>query len=396
MNASDPNEKRPVYLDGFASLPLAAEARCAMLAVWEQPGNAGSPNGAGERAARIITDARTAIADLIGAVPGEVVFTSGATEANNLAVIGAARALRRAEPHRRRILVSAIEHKAVLEPALQLKADGFFVDVVPVTPSGTIELDALRVMATQDLALASVMFANNELGTIQPIKEASEIVHAVGGMIHSDAAQAFGKVPIDVFDLDVDYLSLSAHKSYGPMGIGALYVAASAPTPDPQLFGGGQQSGVRPGTEPVPLIAGFGAAAVVAKAALDGGGDVSAELLCVLLDELREGQLRFSIASGDAPRIPGGVAIALNETDGDALCAQLAPNVSISTGSACTSGQLRTSHVLEAIGLSGHEARSVIRLFCNRYNTVDEMRWAAHQIVDAARRCSLATGGFHQ
>ncbi|RDD72742.1 cysteine desulfurase family protein [Paracoccus versutus] len=393
------NEKqgeKPIYLDGFSTLPLAPAARDAMLAVWEQPGNAGSPNGSGERAARIIADGRAAVADLIGAAPGEITFTSGATEANNLVMMGAARAIRRSEPVRRRILISAIEHKAVIEPARELKGEGFIVETVPVTSSGVVDLDALHRMAKDDLAFASIMFVNNELGTVQPIRGACEIVHAVGGRMHSDAAQAFGKVPLDVADLDIDYLSLSSHKSYGPMGIGALYVAAGTPRPNAQLFGGGQQSGLRPGTEPVALIAGFGAAALVAKTALADGSAHGSEVLAVLLDELRKNQVRFLIPSNQAPRVPGGVALLLPGTDGDALCARLASKVSISTGSACTSGQIRTSHVLESIGISDQEARSVIRIFCNNYNTVDEIRLAARLIADAVQRCTLATGGHHQ
>lgn len=393
---SEQQGENPVYLDGFATLPLAPAARKAMLAVWDQPGNAGSPNGSGERAAQIVAAGRAAVADLIGATPGEITFTSGATEANNLAMMGVARAIRQIEPNRRKILISAIEHKAVIEPARELKREGFIVETIPVTSSGVIDLDALKRMSKDDLALASAMLINNELGTIQPIGEACEIVHAVGGRMHSDAAQAVGKVHLDVADLDIDYLSLSGHKAYGPMGIGALYVAAGALKPNAQLFGGGQQSGLRPGTEPVALIAGFGAAALVAKSSLADGSAHGAELLTVLLDELRKNQVRFLIPSSHAPRVPGGIALLLPGTDGDALCARLASKVSISTGSACTSGQIRTSHVLESIGLSEHDARSVVRIFCNRYNTVDEVRLAARLIADAVRRSSLATGGLHQ
>lgn len=396
MNIGASDQKKPIYLDGFASLPLAQEARDAMLSVWDNPGNAGSPNAPGERAAHVIANARFAIGDLIGAAPGEIVFTSGATEANNLAMLGATRSLRRVEPHRRRILISAIEHKSVIEPARHLEADGLVVDVVPVTSSGVIDLAALSKMAGPDLLLASVMLVNNELGTVQPVKEACEIIHAVGGLFHSDAAQAVGKLYVDVADLDVDFLSLSAHKCYGPMGVGALYIAAGTPKPDAQSFGGGQQGGIRPGTEPVPLIAGFGAAAHAAKSALAEIKSHSHELLAVLLDELERGQLRFSIVSNNAERVPGGVALAILDTDGDALCAHLASDVAISTGSACTSGQIRTSHVLEAIGFTQQSARSVIRIFCSHYNTLDEVRTAARQIVAAARRCRLATGEVHQ
>lgn len=386
----------PIYLDGFSTLPLAPEAQTAMVSAWSKPGNAGSPNAAGERAARIVADGRAAVATLIGAAPDEIIFTSGATEANNLALLGAARAIAREVPQRRRILLSAIEHKAVIEPVRQLEAEGFVTTIVPVTQSGVIDLAALRALAGNDIALGSVMLVNNELGTIQPVAQAAQIIHEAGGLVHCDAAQAAGKIPIDVIDLDVDYLSLSAHKCYGPMGIGALYVSAAATRPDAQLFGGHQQGGLRSGTEPVPLIAGFGAAARLAEANLQTDADHGNGLLGMLLDEMRRAQLRFSIVSGDAERIAGGAAIAISDADGDILSALLARTVAISTGSACTSGQIRTSHVLEAIGFSEKKARSVIRLFCNRYTGEQEIRTAAEQIVEAVHRCGLATGDVRQ
>lgn len=386
----------PIYLDGFSTMPLAPEAQAAMLSAWSKPGNAGSPNAAGERAARIVADGRAAVATLIGAAPDEIIFTSGATEANNLALLGAARAIAREAPQRRRILLSAIEHKAVIEPVRHLEAEGFVATIVPVTPSGVIDLTALRALAGKDIALGSVMLVNNELGTIQPVAQAAQIIHQAGGLVHCDAAQAVGKIPVDVIDLDVDYLSLSAHKCYGPMGIGALYVSAAATRPDAQLFGGHQQGGLRSGTEPVPLIAGFGAAARLAEANLATDAEHGNSLLGLLLDELRRRQLRFSIVSGDAERVAGGAAIAIPDADGDMLSSLLASRVAISTGSACTSGQIRVSHVLEAIGFSEQKARSVIRIFCSRYTREQEIRTAADQIVEAFHRCSLATGEVHQ
>jgi cysteine desulfurase len=386
----------PIYLDGFATLPLAPEAQAAILAAWSRPGNAGSPNAAGEHAARIVADGRSAVAALIGAAPDEVIFTSGATEANNLAIFGAARALARLHPGRRRLLLSAIEHKAVLEPAHHLEAEGFSVTIVPVDHTGTIDLDALRTLASNDVLLASIMLVNNELGTVQPVAEAAAIIHDAGGFIHCDASQAVGKIPVDVLSLDVDYLSLSAHKCYGPMGIGALYISASAVKPDAQLFGGNQQNGYRSGTEPVPLIAGFGEAARLASATLNTDALHCDHLLSTLLDHLRERQLRFKIVSGNAARVPGGAAIAIAGIDSDMLSTLLTSQVSISTGSACTSGQIKISHVLEAIGLTELEARSVIRLFCNRYTSEDEILAAADHITAAVARSTLVTGDIHQ
>lgn len=386
----------PIYLDGFATLPLADEARAAMLAVWERPGNAGSPNASGERAARIIADARTDVGALIGATASEIIFTSGATEANNLAVLGVATATRSVSA-RRRIVVSAVEHKAVLEPAAALAAEGFEVAIAPVDAHGRLDLEALATLLDENVLLVSVMLVNNETGVIQPVAEVAALAHSVGAYVHSDAAQAAGKIAIDVAALDVDYLSLSAHKCYGPMGVGALYVAAGMPAPVPLMRGGGQQSGIRPGTEPVPLIAGFGAAARAAIDHLARSQTLGpAALIGRLLDGLASRQLRFTRITGDHAVVPGSAAITIDGVDGDSLCAQLAREVSLSTGSACTSGQIRISHVLEAMGFSEINARSVVRIFCDRTLTDTEIDCAADAIVASIRRSRLATGEVRQ
>jgi cysteine desulfurase len=386
----------PIYLDGFATLPLAPESRDAMLAVWEQPGNAGSPNASGERAARTIADGRAEVAALIGAAPSEIIFTSGATEANNLALLGVAQRARALFPGRRQIIVSAIEHKAVLEPARILAEQGFTLDIVPVDANGRLDLDALARLIGDDLLLASIMLVNNETGVIQQVGDAAALVHAAGGLIHSDAAQAAGKIPIDVLDLDVDYLSLSAHKCYGPMGVGALYVAAHAPKPMPLVHGGGQQDAMRPGTEPVALIAGFGAAARTAKMSLASDCNHGEALVAALLNGLAQRQLRPRRITGDAPVVPGSAALQLAGVDAERLCASVARDVSLSTGSACTSGQIKRSHVLEAIGYSEEDASEVIRIFCHRYQDTCDIAVAVDRIVAAANRSRLAAGDVHQ
>lgn len=386
----------PIYLDGFATLPLAPEANAAMSDAWSLPGNAASPHGAGERAAWIIARARAEVAALIGAAPSEIVFTSGATEANNIAIVGSARAAQGAGGGRRRLIVSAVEHKAVLEPAEALAQEGFEVVLAPVDSFGRLDLDRYAALLDQDTLLVSVMAVNNETGIIQPVAEAAALARSAGALIHCDAAQAAGKIPLDVDELDVDYLSLSAHKCYGPMGVGALYVAASAPTPQPIQFGGGQQAGVRPGTEPVALIAGFGEAARIARERLDEDRRHGTRLADLLLSQLGDRQLRFSRVTGDWPVVPGSFAIALDGVDADQLCLMLARTVHLSTGSACTSGQLRTSHVLEAMGLSEERARTVVRAFCTRYIEDHDISVAAEQIAAAATRSRLATGGLRQ
>lgn len=386
----------PIYLDGFASLPLAPEAKEAMLSAWTTPGNAGSPNLAGEHAARTIEEGRQSVAELIGASPAEITFTSGATEANNLAVVGAARAARRYAPNRNRIVVSAIEHKAVLEPAFALRSEGFNVDIVPVDAHGRLDMNAFAQLVDDDLLLASVMLVNNETGVVQPVAEAAALAHQSGALFHTDAAQAAGKIDIDVFDLDVDYLTLSAHKCYGPMGIGALYVSSAAPKPSPLVLGGGQQGGIRPGTEPVALIAGFGAAAKVARDRLARDGAHCKSLIELLLQSLRLRQLRFRLITGDAETVPGSASLQLLAVDADELCARIAPKVSLSTGSACTTGQIKPSHVLESIGLSDVEARGVVRILCNRYQEKEEILEAASYIAEAYSPSRLATGEVPQ
>jgi cysteine desulfurase len=384
---------KPIFLDGFSTLPLAPEAREAMFDAWDAPGNGGSANLAGERAARLIGSGRQAVAELIGAAPNEIIFTSGATEANNLALLGLSAA---APAHRRKVVVSAVEHKSVLEPARMLTERGFEVVFAPVDKHGRLDLAKFDALCGDGLFLASIMMVNNETGVIQPVKEAATIAHEHGGLFHSDAAQAVGKIAIDVMGFDIDYVSLSAHKCYGPMGVGALYVSAAAPPPSPLMFGGGQHGGLRPGTEPVALIAGFGAAARVAIERRASDESHVSSVVTALLQGLADRQLRFRRITDGRSVVPGSAAISIDGVDADALCLAVAHDVSISTGSACNSGQVTTSHVLDAIGFSKSEARTVVRFLCNRYTSVPEAAAAAEHIAGAAARSRLATGEVRQ
>lgn len=386
----------PIFLDGFATLPLAPEAREAMLDAWALPGNAGSPNASGERAAQIIANARADIAALIGAAPAEIIFTSGATEANNLAILGIAHLDIAQSAGRHRIVVSSVEHKAVLEPAYILAGQGFEVVVIPVDRHGRIDLRRLEALVDERTLLVSVMMVNNETGVVQPVSQAASIAHAAGALFHTDAAQAVGKIAINVLDFEVDYLSLSAHKCYGPMGVGALYCAASAPAPKPLIYGGGQQNAVRPGTEPVALIAGFGAAAKVAMTSLSVDASRGRAFIGALLDRLAQHQIRFERITGNRPVVPASAAISIQGISGDDLCAMVARHVSLSTGSACSSGQLKTSHVLEKMELSDDDARSVIRIYCHRYLTENDVEAAATHIIAAVARSRVATGEVRQ
>ena len=220
--------------------------------------------------------------------------------------------------------------------------------------------------------------------------EIAALTHKAGALLHCDAAQAVGKIDCDVQAIDADYLSISSHKLYGPMGAGALFCAASAPRPEPLTFGGGQQSGLRPGTEPVALIAGFGAAALVAARHLAIDAVSNAKLISRLLAGLTDRQVRYTIIGKDRLRVPGGAAIALDGIDAEMVCTMLARTVQLSTGSACSAGQIVTSHVLDAMGFSYDQAREVVRIKCNRYNSFDEIDMAAQIIAQAVARAKFA------
>lgn len=377
---------KPIYLDGFATMPLADEAREAMIAAWMSPANAGSPHILGEHAAVAVFEARTAVADLIGASAAEIVFTSGATEANNLALIGVARWAIETRSLKRRIVVSAVEHKAVLEPAHRLKGLGFDVVVAPVDGRGVVDCSALSALVDESTLLVSVMVANNETGVLQPISEVVAICRDRGALVHCDGAQAAGKIPLDVVELDVDYLSLSSHKMYGPAGVGALYVSATAPTPRPLQFGGGQQNGIRPGTEPVPLLVGFGVAARLGHSRLAADGDYGRQLAVRLLAKLDEHQVGYRQTTNGAPTLPGSLSLAVLGVDADDLIMQLKNKVCISTGSACNSGQIIPSHVLISMGISQEDARSVFRIYCNRYLSDHDIDVASAFIAAACLR----------
>ena len=368
----------PIYLDGLSTTPLAPAARDAMLDAWSQPGNPGSPHAAGGRAAAIVEEGRARVAELIGASPAEVFLTSGATEADNLAITGVALAALAGASTRRRVIVSAVEHKAVLAPAVRLRDLGFVVDVAPVDANGVVDLDALRALIGDDTLLVSVMAANNETGVLQPVAAVAALAHERGALFHCDAAQAVGKVQLDVFDMNVDYLSASSHKMYGPGGIGALYVSATAPRPAPLVLGGGQERGLRAGTEPTALVAGFGAAAVLAGTRIDSDGEHADRLLGMFLLELSRCDVGLSVNGHGVKRLPGAASLTISGSDAQSIAQALSSQVMLSTGSACTSGQINTSHVLAAMGLDADRRRSTLRVHFNRYSIEAEA-------VDAAQ-----------
>ncbi len=391
--AQDPSRPRvrvPIYLDYHASTPCDPRVVEAMLPFFaEIYANPSSSHCSGREAARAVANARERVAGVMGATPGEIAFTSGATESNNLAILGAARA---APSVRRRVLASAVEHKAVIEPMAALARMGFEFVSIPVESDGRIDLGALASLVDERTALVSVQAANNEIGTLQPVSEIAQIVHRTGALFHCDAAQALGRIPIDVSAWDVDLLSLSGHKGYGPKGIGALFVRGGirlAPI-EPLFYGGGQEHELRPGTLNVPGIVGLGCACEIVRS------DLTAESLRVarLRDRLEQriiGNIpRVCINGSTARRLPGNSSLLLPETDADAIIANL-PDVTISSGSACTSGAIEPSHVLTAIGLSRSAARRTIRIGIGRFTMDCDIDRSAYRITETIRRVAALT-----
>jgi cysteine desulfurase len=347
-----------VYLDWNATTPLRRDAQAAMAAAWELPGNPSSVHGEGRQARRLVEQARGGVAEAVGALPRNVVFTSGGTEANVLALTPG---LRRAPGLPvQRLLASAIEHASVLAGG-RFSADA--VGTVGVTRSGLVDLDRLRAaLADGPPALVSVMLANNETGAVQPVAEAAEIVHAAGGLLHVDAIQAFGRIPFDMATLNADLMTLSAHKIGGPKGVGALVLAEGLTGLQPLLRGGGQELSRRAGTENVTGIVGFGAAV---KAALE-----SLENDAVRLGGLRnrlEGGLRETpgaiVFSESAPRLSNTTLFTVPGLKAEtAVIGFDLAGIAVSSGSACSSGKVQPSHVLQAMGFPPEIAQGAVRL----------------------------------
>jgi len=347
-----------VYLDWNATTPLRSEARAAMEAAWDVGGNPSSVHAEGRQARRLVEEARSAVANAVGALPRNVVFTSGGTEANALALKPGLR--RGAGPATERLVVSAIEHTSVL-------AGGRFspeaIGIVGVTRSGVLDIAQLRAaIEGKPPALVSIMLANNETGALQPLREAAEIVHAAGGVLHVDAIQALGKVAFDVSALEADLLTLSAHKIGGPKGIGAVVLAEGLQGFEPLLRGGGQELGRRAGTENVAGIAGFGAAVKAAMAALEGDAVRFEELR----NRLEQGLLRTTgtiVFSRDVRRLPNTTLFTIPRLKAEtAVIGFDLAGIAVSSGSACSSGKVQPSHVLQAMGFGPEIAQGAVRL----------------------------------
>jgi len=384
---------KPLYLDYHATTPVDPRVLDEMLPFFtERFGNPHSKQHAWGWDARDAADkAREQIAALINASANEITFTSGATESNNLAIKGAVETLRSRGNH---IVTVATEHKSVLDVCRQFGTQGFEVTVLGVNADGLIDLDELRRVLTPGTVLVSVMAANNEIGTLQPMAEIGAIVHAHGALLHTDAAQAAGKIPIDVRAMQIDLLSMTAHKFYGPKGCGALFVRRTKPkiALAPQAIGGGQESGLRSGTLNVPGIVGLGRAAEICRLEMSEEGTRLAGLRDRLLEGLRTRVADVRVNGTLTRRLPHNLHVSFDGVEGEALLMALG-DLAVSTGSACSSGSQAPSHVLEAIGATSGRAGASIRFGLGRTTTPDNVDFAIDRVttVVAALRRQVAS-----
>ena len=380
---------KPLYLDYHATTPVDPRVLDEMLPFFtERFGNPHSKQHAWGWDARDAADkARDQIAALINASANEITFTSGATESNNLAIKGAIETLRSRGNH---IVTVATEHKSVLDVFRHLGAHGFEVTVLGVDAGGLVDLEELRRALTPATVLVSVMAANNEIGTIQPMAEIGAIVHQHGALLHTDAAQAAGKIPIDVRAMQIDLLSMTAHKFYGPKGCGALFVRRAKPriALAPQAIGGGQESGLRSGTLNVPGIVGLGRAAEICRLEMHEEATRLGGLRDRLLDGLRTRLGDVRVNGTLTRRLPHNLHVSFDGVEGEALLMALG-DLAVSTGSACSSGSQAPSHVLEAIGATSGRAGASIRFGLGRTTTLAEVDFAVDRVstvVSALRR----------
>jgi cysteine desulfurase len=375
--------KTPIYMDNNATTRTDPRVVEAMLPYFtEKFGNAASRNHSfGWEAEEAVDNARDQIASLIGASAKEMVFTSGATESNNLAIKGVAAMYRKKGDH---IISVVTEHKAVLDPCKRLERDGFKVTFLPVDKFGQVSAEQVATAMTDKTILVSVMAANNEIGTLQPIAAIGKVCKEKGVLFHTDGVQAVGKVPVDVESMGIDLLSLSGHKIYGPKGIGALYVRRKNPRVrlDPIIDGGGHERGMRSGTLPVPLIVGLGMACELCRKEMDK----EAKRAFALRERLRQGitsKLEDVYLNGHpTERLPGNLNISFAYVEGEALMMGI-KDVAVSSGSACTSASLEPSYVLKALGVGDELAHSSIRFGLGRFNTEEEVDFVVDDVVRA-------------
>jgi cysteine desulfurase len=382
------------YFDHNATTPVHSQVADTVARVLrDEFGNPSSVHRYGQRAKAILDDARNAVAMLVGGDPSEVVFTGGGTESDNFALRGVAEAL---EPTgRRHLIASAVEHEAVLNTLKALAKRGWKVTLLPVGERAVVEPDTLRAALTDDVAVVSVMHANNEVGTIQPISELSAIAHERGALFHTDAVQSTGKIPVNVRELDINLLSLSAHKFNGPKGVGALWIKRGTRM-TAHLTGGRHERNRRAGTENVAGIAGLGTAASLARTKLA----TESARVAALRDRLERGILSAvpgTAVNGDpTARVPNTTNISFEGVEAESLLIALdLEDFAVSTGSACSSGALEPSHVLRAMGLSAHRTQNSIRFSLGLGNTeaeVDQLLAVLPRVVEKLRSLARRTG----
>ena len=378
--------KTPIYMDHHATTPMDPAVLDEMLPFFRETfGNSASRNHSfGWAAEEAVEKARERIGALIGASPKEIIFTSGATESDNLGIRGVARAYREKGNH---IITSRIEHPAVLDSCKALEKEGCEITYLPVDPTGLIDLERLQDGITDKTVLITIIAANNEIGTIQQVREIGEIAHDKGVIFHTDGAQGVGKIPMDVKRMQIDLLSMSAHKMYGPKGVGAIYVRRRDPRVRlaPIIHGGGHERGIRSGTLNVPGIVGFGKACEIAAEVMEE----ESNRLRGFTGRLRErvtAELGDVVVNGHPTRrLAGNLNLSFTCVEGESLLMGMR-DVAVSSGSACTSATLEPSHVLLALGIGEDLAHASIRFGLGRFNTVEEVDYVAERVIKEVRR----------
>ncbi|HEX3571704.1 MAG TPA: IscS subfamily cysteine desulfurase [Acidobacteriaceae bacterium] len=380
----------PLYMDNHATTPLDPRVLEAMMPYFSGKfGNAASRNHAfGWEAEAAVENARAQIAKLINCTPKEIIFTSGATESNNLAIKGIAEMYREKGNH---VITQVTEHKAVLDTCKKLEKMGYRVTYLPVQADGLIDLEDLRRAIVKDgpdkTILVTIMYANNEIGVVQPIREIGKICHEAGVFFHTDAVQAVGKIPVDVQADNIDVLSLSGHKIYGPKGVGALYVRRRNPRVQitEQINGGGHERGMRSGTLNVPGIVGLGKACEIAGQEMAAEADRECELRDYLRNKL-ESALDYVQVNGNMEHhLPGNLNMSFVYVEGESLLMGI-NDIAVSSGSACTSATLEPSYVLKALGLGDEIAHSSIRFGLGRFNTKAEVDYVADKLIEVVKK----------
>jgi cysteine desulfurase len=378
--------KLPVYMDNHATTRMDPRVFEAMKPYFmEVFGNAASRNHSfGWEAEEAVERSRRQIADSIGATAKEIVFTSGATESNNLALKGVAEAYGERGNH---IITQVTEHKAVLDTCRRLEREGIRVTYLPIKPDGLVDLDQLRDAITDQTILISIMYANNEIGVVQPMKEIGQIAKEKGVLFHSDAVQAVGKIPVNVAEDGIDLLSLTGHKLYGPKGVGALYVRRRNPRVQltAQIDGGGHERGMRSGTLNVPGIVGLGAACEIAKAEIPEESKRMSFLRDKLKSRLTTELDEVFINGSMDHRLPHNLNVSFAYVEGESLLMGI-NDVAVSSGSACTSATLEPSYVLKALGAGDDLAHSSIRFGIGRFNTEEEIDYVGNRVIDVVKK----------